>query len=195
MGVDALSVHGGIMLTAWGFLLPIGVLSSRFMRHRDPFWFLLHRTVNGITVFLTIVGVIVAFTYFGNVFVKHGPEDAGYRHGALGMSVMVLCLLNVLGGLLRPGAESSRRGMWSILHKLLGYLTTICAYANLYLGAQLAGGNPYMGVWIFSLVFAVLVALVMMGDKYKNGSKDGGGERPDYEPKPNPRPPKAPSIV
>ena len=39
------SVHGGLMLLGWGVLLPFGILCARYLKHRDPLWFQLHRKV------------------------------------------------------------------------------------------------------------------------------------------------------
>jgi len=67
-GVNPVSVHGSIMATAWGFFLPLGVLSSRFLRHRpDGLWFILHRVCNTVGMILTVIGVIIAFVRFDNV--------------------------------------------------------------------------------------------------------------------------------
>lgn len=169
---SVVSLHGGIMVTAWGFLLPLGILSSRCLRHRDPTWFVSHRTLNMLTVLLTILGVIVAFASFGNIF-RTGTTGTSYKHGALGMSVMVLSIFQAINGFLRPNCHSeeektSKRTIWQVLHKLVGYTTTAMAYATMYFGAELTGAqkDTFMGVWYGSFGFVGVVILLMLGDKY-----------------------------
>lgn len=38
-------IHGALMLSSWGFLLPLGVLLARFFKFRgsNAIWFKLHR--------------------------------------------------------------------------------------------------------------------------------------------------------
>lgn len=67
-GANPVTLHGSIMATAWGFLLPLGVLSSRFLRHRpNGLWFMLHRVCNSVGIILAVFGVIIAFVSFDNV--------------------------------------------------------------------------------------------------------------------------------
>ena len=31
-------LHGILMVTSWGFLLPAGAIIAKFFKHRDPLW-------------------------------------------------------------------------------------------------------------------------------------------------------------
>ncbi len=36
-------LHGLFMGLSWGVLLPMGVIIARYLRHKDPLWFKIHR--------------------------------------------------------------------------------------------------------------------------------------------------------
>mmetsp|Transcript_24580 Transcript_24580/g.57272 ORF Transcript_24580/g.57272 Transcript_24580/m.57272 type:complete len:303 (+) Transcript_24580:490-1398(+) len=171
-GPDPVSVHGGLMVTAWGFLLPLGVLSARFLRHRpDGMWFVAHRICQVIGYFLAIIGIIVAFNNFGNVFEDGmGPS---YRHGIVGLTTMICGFLQIVGGILRPHApekgeeKGAGRFAWEIAHKGLGYSAIVLAYAAIYLGAEVAGikRDTFKGAFYATLGFAGVATFVFLVDK------------------------------
>jgi hypothetical protein len=172
-GIDTVALHGGLMATAWGFVLPLGVLSSRFLRHRPGgLWFVLHRILNLLGVALTIGGIIVAFVSFDNVFTDGmGPSC---NHGVIGLTTMTLGILQAVNGILRPHTpeedeqKEKKRFIWELLHKCTGYATLALAYTTIYYGAQVAGSkkqDTFMGVFYATFAFAGVVAIVMRGDK------------------------------
>ena len=57
--------HGTLMMVS-GLILPLGVLTAHFLRHRDPMWFLIHRAIQ-------VTGV--CFGSFG----LHNCRDAVFR--------------------------------------------------------------------------------------------------------------------
>jgi len=172
-GISPVSLHGGLMVTAWGFLLPTGVLSAVLLRHRpDGLWFQMHRSIQIIGFFLSIVGIIVAFRNFGNVFEREvGPS---YRHAVIGLTTMICGFLQVLGGALRPHApeegeeKTTIRFVWEIMHKFMGYSAIILAYGTIYLGSVVAGikRDAFFGVFIATLVYAGVVGCAFLVDKF-----------------------------
>ena len=94
------------MLLSWGFLLPSGVIAAHFLRHRGPVWFKIHRAVQVTGLVLATIGWAIAlarFDVFGRGF---NPSSL---HGGLGMTVMVLGLLQPINAFFRPHPEPKTR--------------------------------------------------------------------------------------
>mmetsp|Transcript_20518 Transcript_20518/g.47463 ORF Transcript_20518/g.47463 Transcript_20518/m.47463 type:complete len:208 (-) Transcript_20518:214-837(-) len=163
-GVEAFEIHGGFMVLAWGFFLPLGVLSARLLRHR-PEWFYFHCFCQVMGYLLALVGLTVAFAAFGNIFTDPTTKNDGYRHGAMGLTTMVFGFSQLINGTFRPVVDKQPlRGRWEIIHKILGYSTIILAFVTMYLGVRMAGGAFY-GAFGTSLGFCVAAAIVLIIDK------------------------------
>ena len=124
--LPAISAHEFLMLSSWGFLLPLGVLSAHFLRHRkNGLWFKIHRAVQNIGLLLATAGFIVAVINF-DVF--QGASPSSLAHGIIGVCVMSLGWYQPLNALLRPHATSPReakstaRRRWELFHKCSGSL-------------------------------------------------------------------------
>jgi hypothetical protein len=127
--------HGSLMLIGWGWLLPSGTLFARFFKHRpNSLWFKIHRVLQSVGLFLSIVGWIIALRNF-NVFEDRGYDS--YRHGVLGMVTMTLGCLQPLNAILRPhptkeGEEkTTARLVWELLHKSTGYIAVLLAVVTI----------------------------------------------------------------
>ena len=42
---NLIGLHGIFMFLGWGLLLQLGAFIARYLRHKDPLWFLLHRAL------------------------------------------------------------------------------------------------------------------------------------------------------
>lgn len=157
----AVLAHGALMLSSWGFLLPLGVLIAKFQRHRDPLWFLIHRGVQSTGLLLAIIGVSIAFFNFDAWAV--GGTSA--THATAGTIVMLLGVLQPVNAFFRPhatepGAEVTQgRRTWELLHKGVGYLLVVGAFGVLVLGTILAGTK--LGSTL-QMVLGGLVALLLV---------------------------------
>jgi O-antigen/teichoic acid export membrane protein len=144
------------MLLSWGLLLPLGVLSARFLRHRkDALWFKLHRVLQVCGLVLALAGFAVALASF-SVF-SGGASAGSLAHGCLGAFVMTLGLLQPVNAWFRPHADAEKtaaRKRWEILHKGSGYTAVTLALLNVLIGASIAGG-----VWV--LVVACFFCMVI----------------------------------
>ena len=197
-GIDPISLHGGIMVTAWGFMLPTGVLSAALLRHRpNGFWFIVHRVLQTGGFLLAIGGIVVAFRNFGNVY-----EDAmgpSYRHGVIGLTTMVCGFMQMVAGITRPHApeegeeKTTLRMIWEYGHKGLGYSTIVIAYATIYFGAEVAGlhRDAFFRAFYAAVAFFGVAAVAMLVDKFviykaPEGEEKGAmtkGEKEDDTPK------------
>lgn len=136
-------IHGSLMLIAWGWLLPSGALISRFFRHRNnDLWFKIHRMLQPLGLAIAIAGWAIALTNF-NVFGDFGYP--GRRHGIMGCAVMAAGIFQPINAVIRPHApdknekRTTLRLMWEILHKSLGWVTILLAFATIGLGTTLLG--------------------------------------------------------
>eukprot|EP00980_Cylindrotheca_fusiformis_P030371 scaffold24719_cov147-Cylindrotheca_fusiformis.AAC.1 len=134
-------VHASLMLTAWGFLLPLGAFVARFFKHRpNGKWYLYHKTMQVVGLILALAGWIIALHNF-DVFADVGYNN--YRHGICGMVTMVLGLLQPLNALIRPHPpsegeiKSSLRQLWEVVHKGSGYVAILMAAATIILGTKI----------------------------------------------------------
>ncbi|WP_225981634.1 cytochrome b561 domain-containing protein [Paracidovorax avenae] len=104
--------HGRLMVLAWAFLLPLGVLAARFFKvvpgQRWPdeldhkAWWHAHRLLQSAGMAAMLAGLWLAWGR------GTGAGALAQWHHVLGMAVVVLGLLQTLGGLAR-GSKGARR--------------------------------------------------------------------------------------
>jgi len=177
--------HGSLMLLSWGFLLPAGVIVAKFLRHKDPLWYRVHRTLQPVGLLVAIAGWILALATFGHyVFDSHALTGMT-THGILGSIVMILGIQQPLNAVLRPHKErgeerSMIRKVWELLHKGSGYVAVLLGIV------QIAGGIvllPYpstgfaagLGVSL-GLLLVLIVALFASGRQAAKAPKFEAGD-------------------
>ena len=101
----ATSLHGRLMVLAWGILVPVGIVLSRFYKVtpgqdwprvlNNPFWFFTHRAVEYGAGALMLAAVVL--------IVLDDPGRAPWRsfHAAAGWTLVILGLAQLLGSHLR----------------------------------------------------------------------------------------------
>ena len=133
-------IHGTLMMTSWGVLLPLGVISARFLKYQGgdpPTWFKFHRQLQITGLTLAVIGWVVALSQF-DVFRAGGGTS--FIHGVLGMLVMTLGILQPIGAFFRPHApqpgepRSTARRVFEIAHKGGGYTAVTLAVFTILLG-------------------------------------------------------------
>ncbi|WP_237479552.1 cytochrome b561 domain-containing protein [Lichenibacterium dinghuense] len=168
----AMAVHGALMLTAWGLLMPAGGIAARYFKVtpgqdfprvvENLTWWRWHRGLQygGMALATAALGVILSET--------SGRFDT--LHGRCGLVVMALGWLQVASGLLRgskggptdPGSDpldpctwrgdhydmTPRRHAFERWHKPAGWCAVIFAGVTILLGLQLVG-SP---VWLLFVV-------------------------------------------
>lgn len=183
---SSIRTHGSLMLVSWGFLLPLGVITARFFRHRpDALWFKMHRVLQVVGLVIAIAGWAIALKNF-NVLGSGGgtgsSEDKGaYAHACCGTTAMCLGLLQPLNALFRPhppeeGEEKAKpRFLWEILHKSMGYIATLLALVTIGLGTRIAAGyeNQFLAGFIAALVVLAVIAFAMFVDNILYKKKEG----------------------
>ena len=173
----ATSWHGRLMVLAWCFLFPIGILAARFLKITprqdwprtldNPAWWHAHRSTQyaGGVLMLAALGLALVIAEGGSPWVD--------RHHLLGWSVVPLAAVQFAGGWLRgskggptaPARDGSlhgdhydmtpRRRAFEHVHKSVGYLAVILAQGAVLLGLWLANAPRWM--WIGLLVWWIVV--------------------------------------
>mmetsp|Transcript_11713 Transcript_11713/g.21339 ORF Transcript_11713/g.21339 Transcript_11713/m.21339 type:complete len:342 (+) Transcript_11713:52-1077(+) len=168
--------HGTLMMLSWGFLLPLGVISARFLKHRQPkgYWFKLHRAIQCTGLLLAVAGFLIAITQF-DVFTAEGVNISKI-HGTCGVITMALGILQPINAYFRPHPEpaSEKRVLWEKLHKNSGRFALGLAFLTILLGTtRVAFPSDKIVFQIFYV--AVLILLGGIARKYQLEGKVGEG--------------------
>lgn len=179
--------HGRLMVLAWGFAVPVAILLARFYKVMpgqpwpakldDKTWWHGHRLLNYLAVALSLTALAMVY---GRQQMPAAPRGV---HALMGWSVMALALLQVVGAHLRgskggPTAPrldargqvldlhgdhydmSLRRRCFEHLHKTLGHLAWVLAWATVMAGLRLAHA-PYWMVLSLTLWWGCMLALAV----------------------------------
>lgn len=146
-------VHGIINAVSWGFLMPVGAITARYMKvfqSADPAWFYAHIICQSSAYLLGIAGAGTGI-YLGNK--SHGIQHSTHR--TIGILLLVLGFIQVLALKLRPKKEHKYRIWWNFYHHSVGYAIIILSIFNIFEGFNIL--NP-LKIW--RLVYAcTLIAL------------------------------------
>jgi hypothetical protein len=165
------SLHGRLMVLAWGIFLPVAIILARFYKVTprqdwpreldNPFWFRSHRTVSySVTLIMTLAAGVALLAQ---------PSEVPGRsfHILAGWTVFVLGWLQTLGSHLRgtmggpvigwprkprpreqwPGDHydmTRQRVLFEWIHKILGYLLVVLAIVSLLTGLAVADALVWM---------------------------------------------------
>ncbi len=184
---DAVAWHGRMMVAAWGFALPLGVLIARFFKITpgqdwprqvdNRFWWASHLRLQYAGGALMLVGLALALWSGGG----------GGDHGTLGWVVAGFAALQFLAGWLRgtkggPGDVAMagdhydmtpRRLAFEYFHKYVGYALLLLAASTVVTGMWRANAPVWMwaglALWWTALVatFAALQARGWAVDTYQ----------------------------
>ena len=139
----ALSWHARLMVLAWTFLVPIGIIAARFFKIwpgqnwpqelDNQSWWTTHRVCQYSATVLMIVGLILILSRPTLVAVLPGP------HSLIGWTVLALAATQIIGGILRgtKGGPTDadirgdhfdmtpRRLAFEYAHKSIGYVAWV----------------------------------------------------------------------
>ncbi|XP_069141042.1 ferric-chelate reductase 1-like isoform X2 [Argopecten irradians] len=128
------NIHGVLMLVAWILFGGITTIVSRYHKQLasgtkllgTDVWFQVHRLCAVLTFGITTASAIL-------IFLKvYGLTKVAELHGWLGIAVISGVVLQIIGGLCRPGSKSSIRPVFNWLHFILGKSTHIAAALSCY---------------------------------------------------------------
>lgn len=137
---DHKAVHGVLMLSSWGLLIPLGTLAAAWGGARfkvgGPKLFNAHRWLQSLGLLLSLAGVSYAMMLIYNGNLSKIAELP--MHGLIGLAVTVIGVLQPLNAILRPHGDGMLRVAWELLHKTMGRFATVAGLLNCILGAVVA---------------------------------------------------------
>lgn len=174
---DAIAWHGRLMVAAWGFLFPIGILIARFMKTTpkqnwpekldSQVWWHSHWIIQTCGAVLVVIAVWLIWSSSGDTL-------AAWIHRTVGWVLVAFCATQLLAGWLRGSKGgptevsitgsvhgdhydmTPRRLAFEYLHKYLGYIAIFLAWSTTFLGMWLANGPVWMfvvlGGWFLFLI-------------------------------------------
>ncbi|KAF3836483.1 hypothetical protein F7725_029041, partial [Dissostichus mawsoni] len=117
-----IKIHGVLMMTVWMWMVSTAIFIARHYKNVWPektllgqkLWFQLHRTIMVLAVLLTAVAFTLPFIY------RMGWSKHAGSHPYIGCTVMVLSLIQLIMGALRPAPDSPRRIIFNWMHLVTG---------------------------------------------------------------------------
>eukprot|EP00936_MAST-01D_sp_MAST-1D-sp1_P001200 g1200.t1 len=135
--------HAVCMLLAWMAFAPTAVLAARFFKSRGGIK--IHIALNISTVLMTGIGLVLILAAKINAGTA---THFDHKHGQLGLAVVVLAVLQLISGIVRPKAlvthglkdatqnQPAKRRLWEHWHTYFGSATLTCAMVNVLLGLR-----------------------------------------------------------
>ncbi|XP_062595578.1 putative ferric-chelate reductase 1 [Saccostrea cucullata] len=140
-----LKLHGSLMMLAWLFFAPVGIISSRLFRQSwgewticgQKVWFQIHRSCMLLVFIFTITAIVVIFADVKGFSYIDISVDYRNIHPILGIAATLLCILNLLISIFRCPPDDSKREIFNRIHGLFGLTSYLLAVLNIVVGAKL----------------------------------------------------------
>jgi len=152
--------HASLMWLGWGFFLPLGIGTARFLKpFHPPLWFQLHRGFQLFGLALVFCGFIIGVAYIGS----HTQKE----HMGFGYTAISLGFLQPFIAFIRPHPPekgqpaSTPRKIWYGVHAGVGYSAIILAFIAMIIGAAILNPAPvYKGLLYASLIIWIVIWIV-----------------------------------
>ncbi|KAL3869161.1 hypothetical protein ACJMK2_041872 [Sinanodonta woodiana] len=151
--------HGCIMLLAWVFFAPIGLIWMKYYTTMWPnsrlcgqrYW-VSHFSCTAMVVLLVIISIICIFVEVGGY--SQFPELPQKAHPILGLIVFCCVLLIPIIGLFRCPEGTCCRIIMNWIYWLLWTVAFCLAIPNLFIGLDFGKANtPWWATWIICIYF------------------------------------------
>ncbi|KAI3764350.1 hypothetical protein L2E82_14357 [Cichorium intybus] len=160
------TTHGALGLLGWGIILPYGAIVARYFKHKDPLWYYLHVAVQFVGFIFAVATGFVGLSMY-NRFSFHAPT-----HKGIGITAIVLSVLQVMAFFIRPDKDSKHRRYWNWYHHYVGRIALFFGALNILLGIQLANaGSSWKIGYGFVLAAIILTSIVLEVLKLKTPNK------------------------
>lgn len=152
------NVHGVLNALSWGVMMPIGVMSARYLKvfkSNNPAWFYIHVSCQTLAYVIGVAGWATG--------VKLGESDWNSgTHAHIGLTLFILGTLQVFALLLRPKPDHKYRLYWNIYHHATGYTVIALSIFNIFEGLELLDpDHKWKTIYIGILIFYGAIAIVM----------------------------------
>ncbi|CAO2838057.1 unnamed protein product [Amaranthus hypochondriacus] len=127
-------VHGVINAVSWGIMLPIGIVTSRYLRHIEalgPTWFYVHACMQLTGFVLGGIGFAIGIR-IGEL----SPGKVYSLHRKLGFIAVCLGSLQTLALFFRPKTTNKYRKYWKSYHHFVGYACVVIGVVNVFQGFE-----------------------------------------------------------
>ncbi|PWA40911.1 cytochrome b561/ferric reductase transmembrane with DOMON related domain-containing protein [Artemisia annua] len=153
-------------LLGWGIILPYGAIVARYFKHKDPLWYYLHVVFQFIGFIFAVASGFVGLNMY-NKFSFQAPA-----HKGIGITAIVLSVLQVMAFFIRPDKDSKHRKYWNWYHHYVGRIALFFGALNILLGIQLANaGTSWKIGYGFVLTAVILTSIILEVLKLKTPSK------------------------
>lgn len=149
--------HAVVMSVSWLLFAPIAALAIRFFKKHNPITFRIHMSLAITTMLCTIIGVLL---------IVFKASHTRTTHMGFGYTILILVVMQVVGGLLRPEKSTSIRAFWFLLHRTLGPIVILLAFINIVIGIHVINGSFFWYV-IVALVFLAHIILALLFTSFK----------------------------
>ncbi|KAI6705884.1 hypothetical protein NL676_008846 [Syzygium grande] len=152
-----IAVHGLLLWSSMGFLMPLGILVIRLSireenRARAKAFFFLHVILQVLSLLLATSGAILSIKTFENSFDNH--------HKRIGLILYVAIWVQALTGLLRPRRGTKRRSTWYFSHWILGTAVSLLGIINIYTGIMAFHDKTSRASWVWNILFTAQASLI-----------------------------------
>lgn len=150
-------VHGALNAVSWGFLLPLGAVGARYLRHIEAVgaaWFYAHAAVQISGVFLGTVGFSIG--------VRLGQLSPGRVYGLhrkLAFAAFCLGWLQTVALLFRPKTTHKFRKYWKSYHHFVGYACIVLGVVNCFQGFEVMGESGSYAKLAYCLCLSTLIGV------------------------------------
>jgi hypothetical protein len=149
--------HGVLMFISWGITLQFGAFFARYAKPLpSALWFKVHRVVQFAGFAIAVAGFILALI----MTAKDNHFKTKNGHAQLGLTVMILGIIQIAVAIFRPNPasvgqnKSIIRVLWEFSHWWIGRLALLLAVATIFLGL-----NQIQAPMSYTIAWAVLVGL------------------------------------
>jgi len=176
---DYVPAHSATMWLAFSFFMPMAIAAPMFFRDSKGYWFYVHVASNTIALLLLIAGFVLAF-----YVTENADERFEDRHGRLGLVLVILAVVQYIGGAMRPhkeksGPQSTLRNVWRAGHVLLGLFVAIGGLVNVFLGLDADEDSDDIWFQLHIGWVAIVLGLGIIGFVVKQLCFNNGGSKDD----------------
>ncbi|KAL2642610.1 hypothetical protein R1flu_010197 [Riccia fluitans] len=149
------NTHGILNVVGWGLLLPLGVLTARYLRQfTSSVWFYMHVSIQLAAFIIGVAGFSTGL--------KMGGDSSASKHRSLGITIFTLAVLQITALGLRPKPDHKLRRYWNVYHHGFGYIIITLVIVNIFEGFELLQPDKkYRNAYIGVICALAAVALVL----------------------------------
>jgi ferredoxin-NADP reductase len=166
--------HGLYMTIAWVYLIPLGIISSRYFKSYG-IWFYIHLICSTVSALLNILGYYEIMKDGGHAYEKFKPDK--FYHFRIGQLTMSLLTITLVSGLSFSAFKVFTKRTQIIFklskfHALLGSSILLFSLFNCYTGWTFVESS-YEALFDYGVIFMTLLFIVLETYQRLYKNKDG----------------------